>query len=51
MLDERRQVSLGHSHVNDATYLDASTLLVAANKFVYVVFMELYEITRNGYYY
>jgi hypothetical protein len=30
MLDERRPVSLDHSQVNDAAYLDAATLLVAA---------------------
>ncbi|KAK3144337.1 hypothetical protein QOZ80_4AG0311690 [Eleusine coracana subsp. coracana] len=32
MLDERRPVSLDHSQVNDAAYLDASTLLVAARE-------------------
>jgi hypothetical protein len=32
MLEERRPVHLGHAPVNDAAYLDASTLLVAARE-------------------
>ncbi|KAL6652447.1 hypothetical protein ACP70R_011372 [Stipagrostis hirtigluma subsp. patula] len=32
MLDERRPVSLDHSQVNDAAYLDAGTLLIAARE-------------------
>jgi hypothetical protein len=32
MLDERRPISLDHSQVNDAAYLDAGTLLITAHE-------------------